>query len=76
MMPFPCQLFADVAATGTMTPGHEEGLPQAPVDFSIDGFRFNNSMVGAGITSLILIVVVVLLWYAFGPGARRSGGSN
>lgn len=25
---------------------------------------------------LILIVVVVLLWYAFGPGARRSGGSN
>lgn len=57
---FPCQLFADLAASGTLTPEHhEETLPQAPIDiFSIEGFEVNNSMIAAGLTSFFVIIVV------------------
>jgi len=37
----------------------DQGLPPAPVNlFSIEGFAINNSMIAAGITSIIVVIVV------------------
>ena len=42
-----------------VTPLFAEGLPPAPVPLvSIDGFEINNSMIAAGIASLVVIIVV------------------
>lgn len=53
----------------------EEGLPHAPVDlFSVFGFPVNNSMVAAGIASLIVIIVVQVAMRA--PKLIPSGMQN
>jgi F-type H+-transporting ATPase subunit a len=77
MMPVFHAVFAQVADTGTVTTGTltEEGLPQAPVPlFSIDGFQFNNSTVAAGITSVVVIIVVQIAMRA--PKLVPSGLQN
>jgi len=53
----------------------DEGLPQAPVRlFSVDGFEINNSMIAAGIASLIVIVIVQVAMRA--PKLIPSGLQN
>ncbi len=51
--------FADVAATGTVTPVAEEGLTKYPVDlYDFHGFEISNSLISEVIVTLIIIGVI------------------
>jgi F-type H+-transporting ATPase subunit a len=51
--------FADVAATGTVTPAADDGLTKYPVDlYNFFGFEITNSIISEIIVTLIIIVVI------------------